>query len=724
MASARLPGLDREPAGVRRESLDAGPVPSSSAALALAAALLLLCVYAAFAHGAVSPSAQERVELLVAVIAAGGAAAWLWNGSLRVRAPAGVYVAVVALGAFALWSGVTLAWSVAPDQTWSECNRAVTYVIVLVLAIAAGASHPRALAVVGYGFLAACLAVTAYALGQKLAPGLHIGGLLDLDQTSLLPRLQEPFGYWNALALFIAMGIPVALSLAMQPARSTRLRLGALAAIVLMLQTIAFTYSRGGVIALVVALAVAVVLSGSRLRGLLWLSLAVTASLPALVIGLLSHPLTAVDVGLAARERAGAQLAVVLAACLLLLVLAGTRLIGLERRMRVSELQARRIGRVLWGVVAAALIVAVLAVTLSPRGLGGTVSHAWQSFTATRATSVYDPGRLLSADSENRWVWWKEAAGAFSDRPFGGWGAGSFGVVHLLYRRDTLSVQQPHSVPLQFLAETGIVGALLALAAAALLLRAGVRAVRGRGEASARLLAAALLAGAVAYAVHELYDWDWDIFGVTLPVLLILGTLVGSLASDRGSVEVTPLVRASSPGRGIRVIGLVLAGLCLVSFAASVVIPRLAASRASEALLQASTAPAGRLSAALATALDASRLDPLSDAGLKAAATIAVHRGDPVRARRYLLAAVGRDPTDGSAWQQLAVEDLRMGADREGLAAAQRATALDPEGRGPIALARAAVLGAAPPGGSASATPTPRLSGRRTAAGGVDRRGP
>ena len=31
-------------------------------------------------------------------------------------------------------------WSVAPDQTWIELNRAITYVIVLCLAIALGAS--------------------------------------------------------------------------------------------------------------------------------------------------------------------------------------------------------------------------------------------------------------------------------------------------------------------------------------------------------------------------------------------------------------------------------------------------------------------------------------------------------------------------------------------------------------------------------------------------------
>ena len=66
--------------------------------------------------------------------------------------------------------------------------------------------------------------------------------------------------------------------------------------------------------------------------------------------------------------------------------------------------------------------------------------------------------------------------------------------MHLLYRRDTLSVQQPHSVPLQFLAETGLIGAALALGALGSLLAVATRAVRHSGERG-RTVAAALLGG-------------------------------------------------------------------------------------------------------------------------------------------------------------------------------------------------------------------------------------
>lgn len=150
---------------------------------------------------------------------------------------------------------------------------------------------------------------------------------------------------------------------------------------------------------------------------------------------------------------------------------------------------------------------------------------------------------------------------------------------------------------------------------------------------------------------------------------------------------------------------------CLAAFAASVIVPRLAAAKASQALVAASRASGGdlrpALATALATALESSRLDPLSDAGLKAASTIAVHLGRVGEARRLTLEAVSREPTDADAWQQLAFQDFALGAAREALAAAQRARALDPEGEATTTLASAAMLAQSPPAGSATAVATP-----------------
>ncbi len=450
----------------------------------LAGALLALCLYAAFAHGAVAAGDEERLQLAITGVAVVSAIVGLWKGGLTLRAPRAGWVAVALLAAFAFWSGASLLWSVAPDQTWIECNRAITYLIVLGLAIALGSSHPQASRVVAEGFVVVVLLVTGYALGQKLLPGVRLGGVLDLDRTGTLPRLQDPLGYWNALGAFVAMGVAPVLVVVLDASRRPRLRVAAATAIPAMLMTIGFTYSRGALLALATAAVVVVLGSASRLRTLMWLGMCVAAALPATVVGLASAPLTVAGVGLADRERAGAELLVVLIASGLLLALGARRVIAAEARLTLGPARRRAIVRGLAATCCALALAGLLALALSSRGLDGSVSHAWHSFTATRATGVYDPRRLLSADSENRWVWWKEAAGAFSARPLQGWGAGSFGVTHLLYRHDTLSVQQPHSFPLQLLAETGIVGAALALGCLALLLATAARAVRRRRQAA------------------------------------------------------------------------------------------------------------------------------------------------------------------------------------------------------------------------------------------------
>jgi hypothetical protein len=439
----------------------------------------------------------------------------------------------------------------------------------------------------------------------------------------------------------------------------------------------------------------------------MWLGLAVVATVPPLVFGLVDHSLTTTGIRLTRRELAGAELGVITILSLAGLAAGGAWLAGLEARVPLTARRAQIAKRWLVTASGALAVGALLALALSSRGLDGTVSHAWKSFTTTREASISEPSRLLSADSANRWVWWKEAAGAFSDRPIAGWGAGSFGVVHLLYRRDTISVAQPHSVPLQFLAETGLVGAALGVGAFLALLAAGLAAVRRLHTGSDRLLAAGLLAGSVAYSVHALYDWDWDIPALTLPVMLFLGVLAGTSRARR-ETEIAP---SREPGAGFRAIAIAIGTLGLCALALSAALPSLAASKASRALVTAAGSPPASLQHAQSAAVVASSLDPLSDAGLRVQATIAVRRGQLAQARRDLLAALGREPTDAQVWESLAFIDFSLGDAADGTRAITRELELDPKGleSGALAatLAQRATLLAAPPGDSATAAPTP-----------------
>ena len=106
-------------------------------------ALLAAVGYAAFAHGATRPPAETRLQVALALVLALACAAWLWDGGLRVRARPLGWAGIVLLVVFAAWTGVTVVWSIAPEGTWSQFNRTVAYVLVLVLAVTAGASDRR-----------------------------------------------------------------------------------------------------------------------------------------------------------------------------------------------------------------------------------------------------------------------------------------------------------------------------------------------------------------------------------------------------------------------------------------------------------------------------------------------------------------------------------------------------------------------------------------------------
>ena len=362
----------------------------------------------------------------------------------------------------------------------------------------------------------------------------------------------------------------------------------------------------------------------------------------------------------------------------------------------------RLAGRVLVAAGVALLIGAVVAAAASSRGLTGTVDHVRTEFTKRKQDKQNAPARLLSTNGGNRWVWWKEAAGAFSDRPLRGWGAGSFPITHKLYRRDDLEVLQPHSVPLQFLAETGVVGGVLGLGGLACLFAAGVGAVRRRLPAAQRGAAAALLGASAAWLVHCCYDWDWDIPGVSIPLFLFLGVLAGRWVARPGGVP------AADDAAGVRGASLAAVGLLMAVVVISAALPAWADSKATDALASLGGRPTPRqLADAQKEADVAARLNPLAVSGLFAEASIAERRGRLGDARHDLLAAVQRQPYNQVAWYKLARIEFAL-ADVPGVQRAfTRALALDPYGVVALEVAANVQRLRTPAEGSATATGTP-----------------
>ena len=167
----------------------------------------------------------------------------------------------------------------------------------------------------------------------------------------------------------------------------------------------------------------------------------------------------------------------------------------------------------------------------SARGVGASCRSAIAAFLFFGARAALDftdpvtpesPSRFTEGSGNNRAQWWEEAARGFADNPVVGNGAAAFQVNHRRYRESNVEVREPHSLPLQLLSETGLVGFALfagAVVAAALAVRRDER---------------ALLFVLALFGVGVLYDIHWDFTAAGAVVFATLGVLLARGWRDGG----------------------------------------------------------------------------------------------------------------------------------------------------------------------------------------------
>jgi O-Antigen ligase len=649
---------------------------------ALAAALGIAVLYAAVANGSINIPDETRLQVGVAVVSLLAIAALLFGSQLRFVPDGRARIGLWLLAGFAAWSALSLTWSIAPDETWVEVNRAIAYTLVVLLAIVLGSSLPRAAERVAIGYLVIATLISLYAVAGKVAPW-------ALQHAEEVSRLRAPLDYWNALALFCVLAVPIAIQVAADERFSARARMAGLLSLLPLLLAVALTYSRGGIAVMVIAVAVQVGLARERMKLVAFAAVGAVAVVPALLVAVMRDDLTTDRLPAYLRNDDGVMLGVALLVGALAALVAGRMLMNAGDRVRLSDAGRALVRRA--AIVAAGIgVVALLALTVT-----GWTGDQLESFSETKGDKVTDPSRVFQASSGNRWTWWKEAAGAAWDEPVTGHGAGSFPLLHLAYRENNIEVLQPHSVPLEFLSETGVVGGLLGLGGILLLLIAAVARVRWRVGAE-RAFAAALAGGAVAWVLHLWIDWDWDIPGVTVPALIFIGVLAAApVAAER------PLPNRGRVGRAL---GLAAIGVALALFCASAVLPALSQDKTNEALeLSASNKPEDLREAAEA-AEQARRLNPFAVDPLFAASGIADKRGQPKLAVELLTDAVERQPDNARGWLRLARRQVLL----DDLPAAARSIGyvyeLDPHTVGGFF---AGILGSIDEARSATATGTP-----------------
>ena len=309
-------------------------------------------------------------------------------------------------------------------------------------------------------------------------------------------RLVRPIGYANALGALCALGMLLALGLAVTEAPRWA-RAGAAALLVPLAAALYFTLSRGSDLALVAGLAVlarpraaAERLGGASPRRS---CLRRRARRALAARGRQASPAAS------ARARdtgSGLELAVLAVAAALVAL-----------RARPFAERIGRHGRAL-AVAGAVLVAAVLLAALAS-GFAGRAVHRLEA--PPPATGANLNRRVLSVSGNGRTAYWRVARGMVARDPLLGAGAGSYERWWLQARPTANAARNAHDLYLETLAELGPLGlALLVLALGVPLWVAR----RARG-----MLASAALAAYVAWLVHALLDWDWQIPAVTLPAL-------------------------------------------------------------------------------------------------------------------------------------------------------------------------------------------------------------
>jgi tetratricopeptide (TPR) repeat protein len=673
---------------------------------ALAAATLI-------AKGGTSLAPATYVEIAVVLVGAGIAIAALLLAPTPQRRWGGI--TLVLLAALAAWTALSISWAITPDVAWTEANRTVAYVAAFAGAIGIARLAPEHGRSILAAVMVACLTICVIALFKKAFPAVT-------NSTAELARLREPLGYWNALGALAAMAAPACLWLAARRTGYAAVRALGYPLLGLALVTLIFSYSRGALVALALALVFWFAVVPVRLRALTVLVISAIGAGAVTAWTFYQDALSKDGQPLAARIAAGHTLAVVLLLLLVLLFAAGLAIEWASSEYTPAAGVRRATGTVALCVALLLPVAGVVALALSQRGLPGTVSQAWNSFFSASATSpTYGPERLTTTSSK-RGAYWHDAYLIWSHNKLEGAGAGGFITARREYRRDPVDVRHSHGYVPQTAADLGLTGLVISLAGLIAWLIAARRstmrprpgdpepaepmwrtpstwsqtarrrlsglaprrfgerigAAYARGGVAepypgplegARIELLTLVAVVLTFGLHAAIDWTWAFPGVALIAVVAAGYVAGH----------GPLGALGAPGsasvQGRAAAAAATAVIALVCAWAIWQPQRSAAAvDSSSALLT-----ENRIPDALLLAKQAVNRDPVSPQPLYQWAQVESRAGHRAFAVRILQQAVRLQPRNPDTWQQLASFQLNtMNNPSAAFAALRAALQLDP----------------------------------------------
>jgi hypothetical protein len=708
--------LSEEPTDPLSPLVDREPRTGATAAATVAVAVLL-CFATFLARGGLNLATMTTLELTSTLLA----------GALVTGA---VLVAATGLRAWGLWSvglllaftgltGLSVVWSVAPDASWQDAGRLLSCSALFAAAAALAWIAPGGWRALLGGIVLAAVVVCAYALLTKVLPD-------DLGlsaEASFYARLQEPYGYWNAIGLTAAMGTIGCLWLGARRAGHALLSALAYPATGLLIVTLMLAYSRGALAALAIGVAAWMCLVPLRLRGARVLIVGALGAAPVVAWDFSRHALSGDGVAMAARASAGHRLGALLIAMLVLLGAAGIA-IGFFGDRRAPTASARRaVGIALTSLLVVLLVAGMGSLAATKRGLTGTISHDLSSLTNPNApVPANTPGRLTAVGSV-RARYWNEALEIFKAHPVLGAGAAGYETARLRYRTQLLDVRQAHGYVVQTLADLGIVGLAVSLALLLAWMVAAGRSThpfnrrwtfrwpKGDGSPQAhasRLRSAPSLSWArapqaytperigmlsmlcivIVFGVHSFADWTWYVPGDAFVALLCAGWLAGrgplpsgDLTAPAGSPEAAgteiPRTRLKAPTMGD--LGPVRVGIAVVVVVGALLAawtewqPQRSVDASENAL---ALLPRNPVAARAAAQAGVDR-DPLSAQALFTLSAVQRATGESALARATLQKAVQLQPSNPQTWLTLGQYDMTADP-REAVNELRAAVYLDP----------------------------------------------
>ena len=146
-----------------------------------------------------SATAVEIALILGCGLVAAAAIVWGRGGSLSGA------VTLALFGVLAALTALSVTWSIAPDDSWIEANRTLAYLAVFAAAIGAARLAPNGWLVLLRGLLIARRGRSSATRSPRAS------GPARSRPTTSTRGSRSRYGYWNALGLTAAMGVPLAL---------------------------------------------------------------------------------------------------------------------------------------------------------------------------------------------------------------------------------------------------------------------------------------------------------------------------------------------------------------------------------------------------------------------------------------------------------------------------------------------------------------------------------